>query len=327
MILFSIIIPAYNSEKSIYKSIESVIKQTYSNWELIIVDDGSTDGTRKIVESFLAKKEYRIIYLSQANAGPGMARNNGIKHASGDYICFLDSDDYWEDYFLEIISDKLNDNMYDIVFYDLIREHQDGRKIGMTSLSRFSNFNKEDLIRFQISGLLEWGMTKVIKKTLIDVNRIMFDSGSVAEEAIFSFDVLNYSNSFSFLNKPIYHYVFNKQGQHAQGNFDPWRCTVDKIALHLKSNGCISRYECALNSLAARAFCISCYRISSHASSYKEAKSAMRLKYDDYKSSYCFEKVDKKCLDFYTKILLFMFRARIYFPIFIASVLRRKRMG
>lgn len=89
---FSVIIPAYNRAHLISKAIASVLAQTFEEWELIIVDDGSTDNTKEVVRSFA---DARIIYLYQENAERCAARNNGIKKAKGVYICFLDSDDYY----------------------------------------------------------------------------------------------------------------------------------------------------------------------------------------------------------------------------------------
>jgi len=89
---FSIIIPTYNRASLISKAIESVINQQESNWELIIIDDGSTDNTKEVVEQF---DDARIRYIYQENAERSAARNHGIRKASGKYICFLDSDDYY----------------------------------------------------------------------------------------------------------------------------------------------------------------------------------------------------------------------------------------
>ena len=91
--LFSIIIPTYNRANFICTAIESVIGQTYKNWELIIVDDGSTDNTKEIVLSF---NDDRVRYIYQENQERSAARNNGINNAKGDYICFLDSDDVFK---------------------------------------------------------------------------------------------------------------------------------------------------------------------------------------------------------------------------------------
>ena len=92
----SVIMPTYNSEKFIRQTIESVINQSYKNWEMIIVDDGSTDNTESIVRFYISK-DPRIKYLSLGynSERPAVPRNYGIKHSDGEYIAFLDSDDIW----------------------------------------------------------------------------------------------------------------------------------------------------------------------------------------------------------------------------------------
>ena len=92
--LISVIMPAYNAEAFIRQAIESVIKQTYLNWELIVVDDGSTDSTAEIVKGF-ARNNKKVKYLYQPNGGQGKARNLAISNSKGGYIAFLDADDMW----------------------------------------------------------------------------------------------------------------------------------------------------------------------------------------------------------------------------------------
>ena len=96
--LVSIIMPAYNAEKTIVESIESVLRQTYTNWELIVVNDGSKDSTTAVV---LAIYDERLRLIEQENGGVANARNNGINNAKGQYIAFLDSDDLWVEEKLE----------------------------------------------------------------------------------------------------------------------------------------------------------------------------------------------------------------------------------
>ena len=95
MPLVSIIMPAYNSEKYISESIESVLKQTYQNWELLITDDKSADNTKEIVEAYKSKDKRIRLFISKANGGAGAARNNSIDYAKGRFIAFLDADDLW----------------------------------------------------------------------------------------------------------------------------------------------------------------------------------------------------------------------------------------
>jgi len=106
MPFFSIILPTYNRAGFLSKAIESVRYQTYKDWELIIVDDGSTDDTKHIVQEFI-KHDKRIKYIYQENAERSAARNKGIEDAKGEFICFLDSDDYYHPTHLQCFKDLI----------------------------------------------------------------------------------------------------------------------------------------------------------------------------------------------------------------------------
>ena len=94
--LVSIIVPVYNAEKYIEFTINSVIEQSYNNWELLLIDDCSVDNSKSIIENY-SKKDVRIKYYKQKkNSGPAVARNRGIDLAKGRYVCFIDADDLWE---------------------------------------------------------------------------------------------------------------------------------------------------------------------------------------------------------------------------------------
>lgn len=113
--LVSIIMPAYNAESFIGEAINSVVNQTYSNWELIIIDDGSTDKTAEKVQSWVVK-DNRIQYWYQVNGKQGKARNLGISKSKGDYLAFLDADDLWLPEKLEIQIEEIQKNNVDLVF-------------------------------------------------------------------------------------------------------------------------------------------------------------------------------------------------------------------
>ncbi len=124
--LVSVIIPTYNRAHLIKRSAMSVLNQTYSNLELIIVDDGSTDNTEEVVKSI---DDSRITYIKQPNQGACAARNNGIVHAQGEFIAFQDSDDVWHEDKLEKQLKCLKETGADLVFCCLNRI-EDGKKVG-----------------------------------------------------------------------------------------------------------------------------------------------------------------------------------------------------
>ena len=103
----SVIVPVYNAERYLKQCVESILAQTLKNVEIIFVDDGSTDGSLEILKDYQAK-DYRIRVISQENTGGGAARNRGMKEASGEYLCFLDADDYFEPAMLERMSSKMD---------------------------------------------------------------------------------------------------------------------------------------------------------------------------------------------------------------------------
>jgi len=115
--LVSIVMPAYDAEKYVAESIRSVLDQTYSNWELIVVDDGSTDGTGDIVQNFSAT-DSRIKYFFQQNGGQGKARNTGIENSVGELIAFLDADDLWVSEKLTLQLEAMEKTNADVVFGD-----------------------------------------------------------------------------------------------------------------------------------------------------------------------------------------------------------------
>jgi len=118
---FSIIIPTYNRSKFIATAINSVKEQTYQNWELLVVDDGSTDDTKDMIQEF-SEQDNRIIYIYQKNQERSAARNHGINRAKSEYICFLDSDDLFEPNHLACINNRLNKDNYKFKVYFTLKK-------------------------------------------------------------------------------------------------------------------------------------------------------------------------------------------------------------
>ncbi len=274
-----------------------------------------------IIEKY-KKKSHKIKSIYQKNAGPGTARNFGISIAEGEYIAFLDSDDYWEKDFLSLVDDKNEDKGKDVIFVEMIYERQDGSFIKNGNLNRFRELSKKEIACNQMTGNISWGMGKVIRREIIggDVN---FQDFCVGEEAIFSFDVILKSSSFGFVEKPVYHYVQSSTGQHKSGALDPWRIAVDAMKIHLKQTNVFNVYEATVNSFALKGLCIYLYRCSCEYA-ITTAIHLMKVKIADYKKQYDFSNLNGSALDTNSKLTLLMIYLKFYVIIYIASRIRKK---
>ena len=116
--LVSVIIPAYNIEKYVAETIESVLNQTYKNWEIVITDDCSTDRTIDVIEKYASRDARIHLWKLDKNSGAAAARNNSIKQARGRYIAFLDGDDWWYPTKLEKQIQFMEENGYEFTFTD-----------------------------------------------------------------------------------------------------------------------------------------------------------------------------------------------------------------
>ena len=180
--LVSVIMPAYNSEKYIGKSIESVLAQDYEKFELIIVDDGSKDGTKSIVEQY-AKNDIRIKLLEQANQGVSAARNKGLDTATGEYVAFLDSDDLWDADNLSVMVQAAECTKSGLVCASMDIINADGtRQKANTAykdgeLMDFVTNNNE--IRF-----FWWIGSVIIRRDILEKYHIRFDEGIAIMEDI-----------------------------------------------------------------------------------------------------------------------------------------------
>lgn len=138
--LISLIIPCYNAQQTLEKCLTSVVRQSYSNLEIIIVDDGSTDESSKIYEKFQTKDE-RIIIFKQHNSGVSKARNKGVKAATGEYICFVDSDDWVESNYCSELYNLLTKNNADISIIEAAYEDVEGEIVFNKPISDEKIFN------------------------------------------------------------------------------------------------------------------------------------------------------------------------------------------
>lgn len=318
---YSVIMPIYNSEKTLYISINSILNQNYKNWELIAIDDGSTDDSLKILEK-LAKKDKRIKVVHQKNSGPGHARNNGINIATGDYICFLDSDDYYEPNYFEIINNINKNNNFDLIYIGRIQEQEDGKITNVNDVTKFQKYDKDELIKLQLMGILPWGPCIKLGKSEI-IKQCKFSNLEVGEELIYSFNVLKKSKKIAFLDKNLYHYVYNENGQHKKGGIDPWGEVTKALKEYLSNIGEYEKYSDAVNGLALRALTIAIYRCSCEYK-YNEAKQKIKNIIKMYQGNYELNNTDSKLMDKTSKLIFVFIKLRLFPLLYIASKIKNR---
>lgn len=201
----SIVVPVYNSEKYISRCIQSIIKQTYTNIEILIIDDESKDKSLEIIKE-LSELDNRVIYISQKNSGPSMARNEGIDKSTGEYLMFVDSDDTLDKYYVEYMVNEITSMGKDMVCCG----YKDISRYGVYDITDFRNFNNTNKIDFMKkvctgTGGVLWG--KIFKKEIINRYNIRLNKDIfMCEDLIF---VLEYSlkcNSFGIIDKYLYRY-------------------------------------------------------------------------------------------------------------------------
>lgn len=205
MSLVSVIIPVYNAEKYIRKCLESVICQSYDSFEIIVVDDGSTDSTNVILKNYV--REYSYIKLIEIeNHGQGYARNLALQEANGEYVLFLDADDFIERDTLKLCVNKLDVEKSDFVVFDWKFFHNRG---GWYSYSHSDNiFYEKILEREDILKLLEvtvyFTVNKIYKKSFLVENKLEYLEGALYEDIPFWVNVVIHAKRVSLINQPLY---------------------------------------------------------------------------------------------------------------------------
>ena len=197
----SVIVPIYNSEAYLNKCIDSLINQTKKDIEIILVNDGSTDASDKIIKSY---KDKRIKYYKNKNNGIGYSRNFGIDKSNSKYIMFLDSDDYLDIHACEELYKKIEKDKSDVVVSDFIKSHNGTDEIIKINDFKKTNLNKNSNILLDIN-LSPWN--KIYSSKLIKDNNIRFPEDIKYEDVLFVLECLDKANNISKLNKALNYYI------------------------------------------------------------------------------------------------------------------------
>lgn len=240
--LVSIVIPLYNNEKEISTCIKSILLQSYSNYEIIVVDDGSTDKSNEVISGF-CKNHSQIKYFYQNNKGVSQARNKGISICKGDFILFVDADDSIAPDFVENLISNYEDED-DIVICGLTKVFKD-LKLEKVSAPKVGSFSKKQILENFLFHQSKFGFygfvcSKLIKTEIVKSNNIQFDENiKLAEDLDFFIQYYHYCKNFKLVSGNGYYYSQNPNSD-SKKNVD----YIQLISVYLKLKQMLADADC-----------------------------------------------------------------------------------
>lgn len=252
----SVIVPVYNVEMYLKKCLDSLVNQTLQDIQIIAVDDGSTDKSSEILLEYEKNYSNKIEVYHKTNGGLSDARNYGLPYAEGEYIAFLDSDDYVEFDMYEKMYEKAIQEDSDMVECDFIWEYHNKKKIDTGVV--YSG-KKEMMINARV---VAWN--KLIKRSLIEKAKVIFPKGLRYEDVEFFYKMLPYFDSVAFVKEPLVHYIQREssiskvQNEKTQEIFE----VLDNVIEYYKNNNIYEEYKEELEYTYVRLLlCSSLFRI------------------------------------------------------------------
>ena len=225
---FSIVIPIYNVEKYIRECLDSIVIQLKEDIEIILVDDGSTDGTETICDDFL-KKDERIRVVHKENGGLSDARNAGIDVATGEYLVFVDGDDYLEPNAYEMMIAEMQDPEVSLVAAGIITEDINGN-VNILMNETKAKLSKEEAFANLLGNnrtIAHSSCNKLFRRQLFD--QLRYKKGIIYEDMQILPKILDICEKVVLLNVPVYHYI-KRSGSITENAFSSWKYEGSKIA-------------------------------------------------------------------------------------------------
>jgi len=217
MIMFSIIMPVFNVEKTLERAIISVLGQSENNFELILVNDCSTDGSLDICKKYTVDSKITLINKSK-NEGLSSARNSGLNIAKGDYVVFMDSDDWLEKNTLDNLYARIKTVDSDVVLFGFFDDFYNTNDVLIHSsvvvppdyLIISDEVLHKEIINLELCNLYGFAWNKAYKRTLLINNQLFFNDITLIEDIEFNIRVFNIAAKVSFISNPFYHYTRQK---------------------------------------------------------------------------------------------------------------------
>ena len=256
----SIIVPVYNAESVLHYCVDSILNQTFKDYELILVDDGSTDGSGALCDEYALTNE-NVLVKHMENQGVSVARNTGIELAKGEYICFVDSDDYVEKDFLQEMVGKAEEG-FDFVLtaYQWVDDynHNAFKTVIYKEKESYSVIDKNSLMDLSSLVLLSQPWNKLFKRKIIIENNIrMPEDISLGEDTVFVYRYLSsiINHKFLVINKLLYNYFSNS----SDSLLNKYRSDLFEISVKLNDYLSQEVYKWDVSDEQLRMFHNACY--------------------------------------------------------------------
>lgn len=348
-VLISIVIPVYNNECFLRECLDSVIHQTCKNLEIICINDGSTDSSLQILNEYAAKDD-RVVVIDKENEGASRTRNIGIEKSSGEYIMFLDSDDWIDLETCEEAYNAIKENNSDICFFKYVREFRQKsvvKDIYDESIKVFSAEECRNILSKRIVGLfgkelrypenldaLSPVCIKLYKSDLIKKNNLKMVDTSVictCEDGLFNVQAFYFAKGAVYINKPFYHYRKYNQNSITTGYkknlFNGWQSLYGLMQEFIDKNNCDESFTNSLyNRRAINLIGLGLNILANEKGMFgKISDISLILKNPEYIKAY--KRMEFKYFPVHWKIFFFCAKIRFSIGIYILLCVMRKMIG
>lgn len=310
----SIIVPVYNVEKYLDKCLKSLVNQTFKDFEIIIVNDGSPDNSSQIIENYRLKYSNMIKVITQQNQGLSDSRNNGLKLATADYIIFVDSDDYIELNMVEKLYKEITEKQADVVICgnNVVNENYE-----LLSKAFPNKYESYDFVTQMIFGNLS-AWNKIIKKSILDDKYLFFRSNVWYEDIDFSFKLFLKAKKIFILHENLYNYLLRSgsimNSKNLIKNLDLIKA-FDEIIQYSKKSNYYNKYYNEIEFLAVNHLYISCIvRIITSNSDKNEKRDLVNTIFEYMNKNFNNYSKNKyiKMLSFNRKLIFYLIKLRCY---------------
>lgn len=325
MIKVSVIVPTYNEEKHIRACLDSIIENDLKEIEIIVINDGSTDSTKEILEEY--KNKYDIIkVIEKENEGQGSARNIGIELAKGEFLTFVDADDEIHNNMLSKMYEKLQKEQADICVCDYFEINKDNKVVKKAIPQKTEDIKKDYIV--SIAG----PCNKLIRTEILKKNSLYFPKTGIYEDIAMVPLIATYTNKIVYLEEPLYYYYIRQGSTMRQTKFNEKLLSIynvlDILEKGFKQTGALEQYKEELEFIYIKHLL---YAGNGRFLEYKDGKqevkkiaNIMKLKYPNWRKNKYYKKQSKlfklNCNIFYSNCLFII----IPFQKLKSSIKRRK---